>query len=203
LIDKQQILQKYTYYYKRFQNCKEAAEMTSKKLLTGLQQQIRLETSRRREPFTAANHVVTHVVPRILEAREVLRWVYVLLYYMESGHQRDLLEHQQKLLMEAVEGVQDVLESKTIQQLGDLKSELANRAGIILRLKTEMQTKLQDSDIFDALLLQKADEHSDFWGCAICGIANEEDAFGCIGCYACKRHGEPECRSCNVDKKTQ
>jgi len=57
-----------------------------------------------------------------------------------------------------------------------------------------------DGEKFEEALLGEADTVMEMWTCSICKIDNKKDSMLCIGCIACKLHGEQECGGCSKKK---
>jgi ariadne-1 len=190
LMDNTRLLQKYTYYYKRYKGMIQSISLTHalKNRIEEAMVRNSLDQSRYAFLSTALN--------ALIEARRVLQFTYVLAYYIRSGAAKTLFEYQQQRLTEGTETLQDLVETHNPTELLERRrSSVVNRTATLVRLCSEM-TKRVDSGEFDDALLGEADINSDMWGCVACGMDNKQNAPHCVACSACQAHGEPECKAC-------
>jgi len=193
MIENQVLLQKYTYYYKRFASSVEAIKFTQK---IGTE----LETKMKNQDLTKFTFV-TNGVDKLVAARRVLQWCYMLGYYMKAGGEKNLFEYQQQLLLENTETLQDIMDnSKDLEILMQKRAAILNLTGLIDKYTKEMVKKVEEGK-FEDLLMNKADTVTEKWACGICKIENKKEAVHCSGCQACKKHGEQECKPCGKQEK--
>jgi len=140
-------------------------------------------------------------VEKLVEARRVLQWSYILSYYMKAGLQKDLFEYQQQMLCGKTETLQDIMETfeKKVAELLGKKRDIQDLTAIISKFRMEM-VKLVEGEKFQEALLQEADTVMEMWACSMCKIDNRKESTLCIACKACKIHGEQDCKACNVHK---
>jgi len=136
---------------------------------------------------------------KLVEARRVLQWSYILSYYMKSGLQKDLFEYQQQMLCGKTENLQDIMEEKKVGDLLSKKRDIQDLTALISKFRLEM-AKLVEGESFQEAFLQEADTVMEMWACSTCKIDNRKDSTLCVACKACKIHGEQECKACQVHK---
>jgi len=187
------LLQKYTYYYKRFKGMADGIEMT-KKLGT------KLETAFKDDDIAKFGFLMD-AVDKLIQARQILMWTYCMSFYMRAGGSKQLFEYQQDMLVGNTEALQDIMENNAAEKLLDMRKEVLNRTSSIDKFRQEMVKQVERGD-FEELLMSKEDAESESWGCSTCKKDNAKDAVHCASCGACKLHGEMECKPCKkLEKK--
>jgi len=191
------VLQKYTYYYKRYKSSQDAIGLTRKigdKLERALKHQ---EISKFSFIFDALG--------KLIAARQVLQWSYALAYYFKSGGEKSLFEYQQGLLTQATEELQDIVDHQcdSIDKLQQMRKDILNKSASIDKFRTEMVAQVERGE-FEHLLLAEADAEQDRWACIACKSENDRKRTHCSNpaCGACKLHGEPDCKAstCKVQQ---
>lgn len=181
----QKVLQKYTYYYKRFRSSVDAISFTAK-----LKQKLLKEGSAR-DPQKLM--FALDALDKLIEARRVLQWSYAMAYYLRQGRQKELFEYQQNLLIEKTEHLQDIMDEE--QDLVSKKKNIIDLISSIEKFRREMVLQIE-SGAFEGLLLSDADISLSEWACSNCCTENPTNSSLCKGCSACRKHGEMDCRAC-------
>lgn len=117
----QQLLQKYTYYYKRFKSSAEAIELT-KKLATKIEKKM-MDEELNKYSF------LLETIEKLIASRSVLQYTYVLAYYLKAGPAKQLFEYQQDMLVGSTESLQDIMDNHV--QAGAIDKLLESRKDII------------------------------------------------------------------------
>lgn len=189
-IENQKVLQKYTYYYKRYKSSWEAIALTGK--IAG-----KLERALRNTDISKFSFIF-EAIDKLIMARRVLQWTYALAYYFKSGGEKSLFEYQQGLLTQATESLQDIVDHKcdSIDTLQQLRKDILNKTASIDKFRMEMVAQVERGE-FEHLLLADADAELDRWACAACKTDNDRKRSHCSNptCGACKLHGEPDCKA--------
>jgi len=80
-----------------------------------------------------------------------------------------------------------------------MRDSIINKTRTMDKFRAEMVAQIERGD-FEELLLNKADAGlGNQWTCIHCKADNKKEAELCVGCQACQKHGEQECKAC---KKT-
>ena len=192
----QQLLQKYTYYYKRFKSSAEAIIFTQK-LAQKIEKKM-IEHELNKYSF------LLETIDKLIASRSVLQYTYVLAYYLRSGSAKQLFEYQQSMLVDSTESLQDIMDNYinagAIDQLLNQRKDIINRCASMDKFRLEMCDQVERGDLED-LLLNNADIILDtIWTCIICKHDNKKDNVFCQQCTACKIHGEQECKACKNHK---
>lgn len=189
LMDNQRLLQKYTYYYKRYKSMTLGVSLTLK-----LRGKIEADMAQGGVPLSEYSFILA-ALDALVDSRRVLQFTNVLAYYIRSGSLKTLFEYQQQQLTESTEMLQDLVETKTGAELLEIKSIVINRLAALARFRGEMEKRVEAGE-FDNALLGEADGETDIWGCGACGSDNPRTASHCVSCAACQLHGEMECKGC-------
>jgi len=187
MIHSQKVLQKYEYYYKRFKSHMDAIRFTK-----DIHDRIENISSKMELDFS----FLSETIDKLIEARRVLQWGYVVSYYLKDGNKKNLFEHQQGMLVDATESLQDVMENKSVEWLIQQRNDLVNRTSAMDRLRVDIVSRLDHTDEFDDWLLCKADASLSMWTCSHCKTDNRKEHELCLGCAACVKHGEQDCKAC-------
>eukprot|EP01006_Ploeotia_vitrea_P041072 TRINITY_DN66483_c5_g1_i1.p1 TRINITY_DN66483_c5_g1~~TRINITY_DN66483_c5_g1_i1.p1 ORF type:complete len:663 (-),score=307.20 TRINITY_DN66483_c5_g1_i1:1279-3069(-) len=192
MMDKQKVLQKYNFYYKRFVDSQEGIKHT-KKLSERLEQQM-TSIDVNRYLF------IGDAIAKLIFARRVLQWTYAMAYYLKSGGKKNLFEHQQQMLMEHTEKLQELMESDSrgLEGLLQSRKKIINLTSSTDKFAHEMVKHVESGD-FEDRLLSEADIATSMWACTTCSTVMKPDKMFCTRCSACRRHGEAECRACKRD----
>ena len=189
-IDSQKVLQKYTYYYKRYKSSQDAIGLT-RKLGEKLDRSLKNQDVQKYA-------FVFDGIEKLIAARRVLQWTYALSYYFKSGGQKSLFEYQQEMLCGATESLQDIMDHNLdLDKLSSLRKDVINKTASIDKFRQEMVAQVERGD-FEDLLLAHADAAIDKWACTACGKAeNDRKNTHCSNpsCGACRLHGEPDCKA--------
>lgn len=190
-IESQKVLQKYTYYYKRYKSSWDGVTLT-RQLGDKLEKQLKNHD-------LAKFAFAFDAIDKLVAARRVLQWTYALAYYLRAGPQKQLFEYQQDLLVVATESLQDLMERhdrRDLDGLQALRKDIINKGASIDKFRNEMVNQLERGD-FEDLLLSEADNVVEKWTCANCKTDNGLKATHCSNpaCGACQLHGEPDCKS--------
>jgi len=188
-MDNQRLLQKYTYYYKRYKSMTLGVSLTLK-----LRGKIEADMAQGGVPLSEYSFILA-ALDALVDSRRVLQFTNVLAYYIRSGSLKTLFEYQQQQLTESTEMLQDLVETKTGAELLEIKSIVINRLAALARFRGEMEKRVEAGE-FDNALLGEADGETDIWGCGACGSDNPRTASHCVSCAACQLHGEMECKGC-------
>jgi ariadne-1 len=192
MLDNQKLLQKYTYYYKRFKGSADAIKFTQK-----LGEKI--EKNCRDEDLNKYSFLL-EAVDKLIAARRILQWTYSLAYYLKNGGQKHLFEYQQEMLLNSTEALQDIMDNGDMDRLMALKKDIINKTSSIDKFRQEMVAQVERGE-FDELLLSHADIGMDSWTCVNCKQDNKREQLHCQGCQSCKMHGEYECKACKQPAK--
>jgi len=138
---------------------------------------------------------LNEAVEKLIEARRVLEWTYTLAFYLREGGKKSLFEYQQDMLVGNTESLQDLMDNNDIDKLLTMKNDVVNRTRTMDKFRSEMVNQVERGE-FEELLLSQADASVSMWTCAICKQDNKKEADHCVGCQACQKHGEPECKAC-------
>lgn len=187
LMNNTRLLQKYTYYYKRYKSMLQGIKFTQKLRVKIEAQMTNYEISRYGFLVGAIN--------KLIASRRVLQFTYVLAYYIRSGPDKNLFEYQQQQLTEATETLQDIVETRPGDELLVSKPTIVNRTSALDRFRSEMVKRVESGE-FDHALLVEADIDMEIWGCSVCSMENEKASPQCVSCSACQLHGEMECKVC-------
>lgn len=172
---KQKLLQKYMFYFNRYTHQKQGIVDIVKK-----------------EHMILENSYLCDIFDIIIKSRTVLKWSYVISYYMKSSKEKGLFEFQQGMLDNLVEQLHDLIEN---QDLKTNKYVIVSMSKSLENFRNELSNTI-DNGNFDFLILEEADEHTDNWSCVSCSCNNTSDAALCKMCGACSKHGERECKPC-------
>lgn len=188
-IENQKLLQKYTFYYKRYKSNWDAIGLTRKlgeKLEKSLKNQ---DVNKYAFIFDA--------IDKLILSRRVLQWTYALAYYFKTGGQKSLFEYQQEMLCGSTESLQDIMDHNLdVDKLLALRKDIINKTSSIEKFRFEMVAQVERGE-FEDLLLAQADAGVDKWACATCKTENDKKLTHCsnASCGACKLHGEPDCKA--------
>ena len=105
MVDNQKLLQKYTFYYKRFKGSADAIKFTQK---LG----DKIERSMKDEDLNKYSFLL-EAVDKLIAARRILQWTYSLAYYLKNGGQKHLFEYQQEMLVGSTEALQDIMDNQS------------------------------------------------------------------------------------------
>jgi len=190
MVNNQKLLQKYAYYYKHFKSCIEGIKFTEA-INTKIE-----KGAKDKELDISKYGFLSEAVEKLIDARRVLQWTYALAYYLKTDKQKALFEYQQEMLVGNTEGLQDIMDNTAdIEKLLSMRNEIINRTRTIDKFRHEMVKQVERGD-FEELLLTKADTGSAMWTCAHCKTDNKNGVDLCVGCTACQKHGEQECKAC-------
>ena len=192
MLDNQKLLQKYTYYYKRFKGSADAIKFT-------LKLGDKIEKSCRDEDLNKYSFLL-EAVDKLIAARRILQWTYSLAYYLKNGGQKHLFEYQQEMLLNSTEALQDIMDNADMDRLMALKKDIINKTSSIDKFRQEMVAQVERGE-FDELLLSHADIGMETWACVNCKQDNKREQMHCQGCASCKLHGEYECKACKQPPK--
>jgi hypothetical protein len=168
-INNQKLLQKYTYYYKRYKSSWDGAMLTRKLSDT-------LERTMRNQDL-ARYSFIFEALSKLVLARRVLQWSYALSYYFKAGPTKLLFEYQQELLVGGTESLQEVVDANLdVEKLIVLRNEIVNKTASIDKFRCEMVAQVERGE-FEELLLSQADTIIDGkWACANCKADNAQKA---------------------------
>jgi len=185
----QKLLQKYEYYYKRYKSAIESIKFTN-----AIHQRIEKATASLDIPKYA---YLTEAVDKLIEARRVLQWTYCMAYFLREGNKKSLFEYQQTMLVGNTEALTGLIEGTDMDKLMSLemRNDIVNKSRTMEKFRSEMVGQVERGE-FEELLLSTADTSAAMWTCASCKADNTKDAYLCIGCTACQKHGELECKAC-------
>lgn len=187
IVSSQKLLQKYTYYYKRFKSSLESINFTKQKLM-------HIDQDMKDDELVACAFLIDSL-HKIIEARHVLQWSYSLAYYLSNGRHKDLFEYQQEMLVGRTEALQDMIENNHTRKLvNEMKDLVINGTSSMNKFRNEMVQLVLKGDL-EQNLLSQADEVTAKWGCSVCKAENKLAATHCIECTACRKHGEPDCKA--------
>jgi len=190
----QKVLQKYSYYYKRFKCSADAIKFT-----VALRE--KLEKQINDQDFHKFAYV-GETIDKLILARTVLQWTYSLSYYLKSGKDKHLFEYQQDLLNEATESLQDIIDNHDATYLLTHRKDIINKTSAMDKFRQEMVAQVERGD-FEDLLLSTAEsggEEGNVWTCTNCKFDNKKKDQHCNKCASCKLHGELECKGCKTTK---
>jgi len=108
------VLQKYLFYYSRFDNHSKAGDFAVK----SLKKTSKRMTELREMKGGGFNDVsfLEHAVKTVIECRRVLQWTYAMGYYLPDGQEKNLFEHLQEMLEKNTEYLQGLAE-KPLEEL--------------------------------------------------------------------------------------
>lgn len=166
-IESQKVLQKYTYYYKRYKSCWDGVALT-RKLGERLERHLKhADLSKYAFVFDA--------IEKLMLARRVLQWTYALAYYFRADRAKSLFEYQQEMLLNATESLQDLLErhdARDTDGLFSMRKDIINKTASIDKFRMEMVNQVERGE-FEDLLLAEADTSLDRWTCVCCKTDNQ------------------------------
>lgn len=184
IMTSQKILQKYTYYYKRYKSSGEAIKHTLK-----VKRDIEKSNNLTYQAY------MLDAVAKLISSRELLQWTYVMGYYMKAGNAKNLFEFQQEMLIEKTECLQEIVDTNEASEYTNKRKSIIDLTSSIDKFRRDIIAKAE-SGAYEADLLSAADASSDAWGCSHCSSSNAKNAEFCHGCGSCRRHGELDCKGC-------
>jgi ariadne-1 len=191
-IDATALMQKYLYYYKRFKDMDTGIALT-KRLKKNIE-----KTCESLDPNKYG--FLLDGVDKLIFARRVMQNTYLLAYFLQKGKTKNLFEHQQGMLIQNCESLQDIMENTKLDKLLDSRIAVISKTGAIDKYAKELSKVVDDVGFVDALG-NEADAAMDGWACSTCSTINKSEAVSCKGCTACRLHGEMDCKPCAKTKK--
>lgn len=188
MAESQRVLQKYTYYYKRFKNNGDAIRFTRR-----FKERVERDMG---SADLARFAFVFDACRRIEEARSCLQWTYCMAYFLRAGREKNLFEYQQDMLTGHTEALQDILDnaSDAHESLLDKRKQVIDLTGSIAKFTRESVQQVMDG-AYEQVLNNSADESFSTWACVMCTGENKPSVNRCKSCGACRTHGEQDCKA--------
>jgi len=131
------VLQKYLFYYSRFDNHSKARDFAVK----SLEETNKRMTELRELKGGGFNDVsfLEYAVKTVIECRRVLQWTYAMGYYLPDGQEKNLFEHLQEMLEKNTEYLQGLAE-KPLKELqsNKMRADVNNYTRVTRKFLTNL-----------------------------------------------------------------
>lgn len=102
-------LNKYMWYFERFNNHEKAQRIASQEQLGAMEEKMQLLHDMKNYPIGEVEFLKLGA-EQVITCRRVLKWTYAFGYYLESGPEKNLFEHLQEKLEENTEHLHELVE---------------------------------------------------------------------------------------------